>query len=266
MKPLNARPLRIPPRRPEAVRGGHWLAGRSRPPFPNLAMLPDPWCAAEQPFTAQARDAFFERVRGLARALEERDPWSRGHSEHVTRYALGIAWMLGLDAPEVDALRRAAQVHDVGKIGVPDGILGKPQSLTPEERRLVQQHALIAVQILDQAQCLGHEIPLVRHHHEHWDGTGYPDGIRGCRIPGGARILAVADTFDAVTSRRAYRPPRTIAEAVHVLREESGRQFDPDMVDAMLTWVERIGHGTGKAGHLAPEDLLSAPAGARGDA
>ncbi len=257
---LNAKPLRIAPRRPKVERGGLWLAGRSRLPFPDLAVPLDPWCTAEQPFTAQDRDVFFERVRGLAQALEERDPWSRGHSEHVTRYALGMAWTLGLDAPQVDALRRAAQVHDVGKIGVPDGILGKPRLLTPEERRLVQQHSLIAVQILDQTQCLGHEIPLVRHHHEHWDGTGYPDGIGGRGIPGGARILAVADTFDAVTSRRAYRPPRTIAEAVHVLREESGRQFDPDMVDAMLTWLEQVGHGTGKAGRLTPGDLLNEPA------
>jgi len=264
MRPLTATPLRIAPRRPEVVRGGHWLGGRSSPPFPDLAMPPDPWGAAGQPLSAQERNAFFERVRGLAQALEECDPWSRGHSEHVMCYALGIARMLNLGALEVATLARAAQVHDVGKIGVPGGILAKPQSLTREERRFVQQHSLIAVQVLDQARCLGREIPLVRHHHEHWDGTGYPDGVRGSGIPGGARILAVADTFDAVTSRRAYRPPRTVTEAVHVLREESGRQFDPDMVDAMLTWLEQVGHGTGKAGHLTPEDLLTVPAGARG--
>jgi len=207
----------------------------------------------------QARDIFFQRIHNLAQAYEDHDPWSHHHSDHVLCYALGIAHVLGLDPAEIDTLRRAAMVHDVGKIGVPESIFGKTKPLSPDERRLVEQHSLIGVQILDQARCLGHEVSIVRHHHERWDGNGYPDGIYGRSIPRGARILAVADTFDAITSKRAYRPPRTIGEAVRILREESGRQFDPDMVDAMLTWVENVGRRTGKSGRLATDDLLGDP-------
>jgi len=207
----------------------------------------------------QAKEMFFESIWSLVQALEARDPYTRNHSENVMRYAVGITGALGLPSVESDVIRRAAMVHDVGKIGIPDAILGKPQGLTPDERRRMQQHSVIGVQILDQMRFLDREIALVRHHHERWDGSGYPDGLTAHAIPFGARVLAVADSFDAITSRRIYRPVRSVPEALRILREESGRQFDPAIVDAMTRWVGQAHSRLGKAGEPQATDLLNLP-------
>ena len=208
----------------------------------------------------QSKEAFVESIRGLVRALEARDPYSRGHSENVTHYVVAIAETLGLEPEDTAVLRRAAMVHDIGKIGVPDSILRKRGALADHERRVMQRHVLTSVEILGEMRFLEREVSVVRHHHERWDGKGYPDRIAGNTIPRGARVLAVADAFDAITSDRVYRPARLLHEAMQVLIEESGRQFDPEIVDALIQWVLATGRQIGREGDLTAGDLLKAPA------
>ena len=184
---------------------------------------------------------FIQSVQNLVRAIEAHDPNTRGHSEKVAGYAVGIAETLDLADEDVDAIRRAGMVHDIGKVGISDAILRKPERLTPEERRLVEQHVLIGASILDQFGTLDGAIPIVRYHHERWDGRGYPDGLQGEAIPLGARVLAVADVFDALTSDRAYHRARDEAATLGILKQEAGRQFDPAAVEAMARWLRESG-------------------------
>ncbi len=202
-------------------------------------------------------DMFVQSVQSLVQALEARDPYTRHHSDNVTRLAVGIGRAFGMDDDDLVTLRRAALVHDIGKIGVPDAILRKPGPLTPEERQIIERHPLIGVRILDQLPFLDHEIPIVRHHHERWDGRGYPDGLAGPAIPLGARVLAVADAFDAITSQRVYREARSLPEAMHILVAEAGRQFDSKVVDALLAWVLEAKKENG--GEIEADVLLGTP-------
>jgi len=211
-------------------------------------------------FSQRSKEMFMESIQGLVRALEARDEYARSHSENVTRYAVGMAEAMGLDPAETEVVRRAAMIHDIGKIGVPDAILRKPAALTPSERRVMEQHALIGVRILENLKFLDAEIPIVRHHHERWDGSGYPDGAAGPDIPAGARILAVADAFDAITSPRVYRPARRVADALRILVEESGKQFDPAVVDALIRWTIKVNGDLQKHGDVSAQDLLQAAA------
>jgi putative nucleotidyltransferase with HDIG domain len=207
--------------------------------------------------STQVHDALLETMMGLVHAIEARDRYAGSHSENVTAYAVGIAESLGLSAAKVDVVRGAAVVHDTGKIGIPADLLRKSGVLTVTERQVIQQHPLIGVQILNEMQYLEHEIPIVRHHHEHWDGQGYPDGLSGRAIPLGARILAVADAFDAITSERPYRTSHTVAEALEIVRSEAGRQFDPIAVDALLAWTASVArHFAVEVAALTPADLL----------
>ncbi|MCX5675017.1 MAG: CHASE domain-containing protein [Planctomycetota bacterium] len=185
----------------------------------------------------RSRELFVRGIRGLVHAQEARDHYSKFHSENVAHYAACIARAMGMDAQHVATIYRAALVHDIGKIGVPDGILWKPGNLTTDERHLMQQHVTAGVRILDQMRFLDREIPIVRHHHERFDGHGYPDSVSGEAIPVGARILAVADTLDALTANRPYRAARPVHEALQVIVAEAGRQFDPTVVDALLEWA-----------------------------
>ena len=205
----------------------------------------------------QAKDAFVQSIHGLVQALEARDPYTRHHSDNVTRYAVGIAEQMDLDAEDVAVVRRAARVHDIGKIGVPDALLRKQGELDERGRRAMRNHVLIGVHILESLRFLERELPLVRHHHERWDGKGYPDGISGHAIPRGARILAVADAFDALTSDRPYRPAVDVAETLRILIEGAGTQFDPQAVDALIAWVCTTARQTGKDADLTPQDVLS---------
>jgi diguanylate cyclase (GGDEF)-like protein/putative nucleotidyltransferase with HDIG domain len=204
----------------------------------------------------RSREAFMQGVRSLVQAQEARDPFAKTHSENIARFAAGIAQAMRVDANQVAVIHRAALLHDIGTIGVPDGILWKPGPLTPEERMVMQQHVLIGVKILDRMRLLDREVPIVRHHHERWDGHGYPDGISGEAIPLGARILAVADAFDAITSDRPYRQARPVAEALKTLQEEAGRQFDPRVVDALVQWVRGTVEAGGGEADLTVEDLV----------
>jgi putative nucleotidyltransferase with HDIG domain len=170
-------------------------------------------------------------VRKLARALEAGDPYTRGHSRRVARYAVLIARKLGLPAAEVDRIRTAAAVHDVGKVETPLHILHKPGRLTDEEYTIVKRHPVAGARLV---QALGDEelTAIVRHHHERLDGHGYPGGLSGNAIPLGARIIAVADTFDAITSARPYRAASPHRRALAILAGEVGTQLDADAVRA----------------------------------
>ena len=167
----------------------------------------------------------------LAASLEARDLHTHGHSRRVARYATMIAKRMGLAKGEVARIRAAAAIHDVGKIETPIALLHKSGRLTEAEFEVIKRHAVDGARMV--ARVGDHELTaIVRHHHERLDGTGYPDGLSGARIPLGARIIAVADTFDAITSERPYRPAKAHKVAIEILRREAGEQLDPDAVHA----------------------------------
>ncbi len=172
-------------------------------------------------------------LKDVTAALETQDRYTIGHSRRVARNAALVASGMGLSDEEVATVRAAATVHDIGKLDVPSEILNKPGKLTSEEFEVVKRHAADGAALV---ACLGDAelTTIVRHHHERMDGTGYPDGLSGDEIPIGARILAVADTFDAIVSPRPYRAAATHKRAIDVLHEESGTHFDPDVVQAFL--------------------------------
>jgi len=203
----------------------------------------------------ESREMFVRGVRGLVHAQEARDPYAKFHSENVAHFSACIARAMGLDAQQVAVVRRAGLLHDLGKIGVPDGILWKPFRLTDHERKLMQQHVVVGVRILDQLRFLEREVPLVRHHHERYDGGGYPDGIAGEAIPLGARILGVADALDAITADRPYRRAQPVHAALQMIVADAGRQFDPQVVDALLRWVSSASRHLSKVGDVTVADL-----------
>ncbi len=170
-------------------------------------------------------------LKRLADALEARDPYTHGHSRRVARYSTMIAKKLGLPAADVAKIRLAATVHDVGKLVVPLAILNKPDRLTDEEFEVIKRHAPVGA---DMVRPMGDDelTQMVAHHHERLDGTGYPSQLSGEEIPLGARIIAVADTFDALTSTRAYRPVKRHRDVFQILRKEAGTQLDPLAVQA----------------------------------
>jgi putative nucleotidyltransferase with HDIG domain len=170
----------------------------------------------------------------LAAALDLRDRETEGHSRRVVEYTARIAEEMGLDKALITEIRRGALIHDIGKIGVPDAILHKPGHLDVDERKIIERHPQAGYEMLLGIPYLQEEIKIVLAHQEKWDGTGYPLGLRGEKIPLGARLFALADTFDALTSDRPYRKGRPYEVARQIIAEEAGRQFDPKAVDAFL--------------------------------
>ncbi|OGR91884.1 MAG: hypothetical protein A2992_08205 [Elusimicrobia bacterium RIFCSPLOWO2_01_FULL_59_12] len=177
--------------------------------------------------------SFSETLEGLARVLEARDPYTQGHSMRASEIALMIAQGMEVDKKAQLAIQQAGILHDLGKIGTPDGILRKNESLTLAEKKTMHEHPVIGHQILKGIGFLQEAAVLVRHHHERYDGSGYPDGLAGSAIPLGARILAVADALDALTTDRPYHKAISYDEAVQELAKEAGRQFDPVVFDAL---------------------------------
>ncbi len=205
----------------------------------------------------QAEKMFIQSIWGLVQALEAKDKYSKKHSENVMHYSVGIARTMDIPPKQLEVIRRAAMIHDIGKIGVPDAILSKTNRLTLRERSIIEQHPLIAVRILEKMNFLEQEVAIVRCHHEKWNGQGYPDGLSHGSIPLGARILAVADSFDALTSDRAYHNSLSIDKAVKIIADSSGYDFDPDVVKVLVLWIEKVRSHFNKAEKLTPEDLLN---------
>jgi putative nucleotidyltransferase with HDIG domain len=205
--------------------------------------------------SVQAEKVFIQSIWGLVQALEAKDSYTKKHSENVMQYAVGIATTMKIAPKQLEIIRRAAMIHDIGKIGIPDAILSKPSKLTPHERAIIEQHPLVAVRILEKMTFLEQEIAIVRHHHEKWNGQGYPDGLSNNSIPIGARIMAVADTFDALTSNRSYHNARSLNEAIEILVDSSGYDYEPRAVKGMVAWVQNVCSQLGVT-QLTPEDLL----------
>jgi response regulator RpfG family c-di-GMP phosphodiesterase len=181
------------------------------------------------------QDAYSQTATALAEAVDVRDRATGLHAQRVRRYALGLAEVVDASLLEDPSLEYGFLLHDVGKIGIADHILLKAGPLTPEEERLVREHPVVGAQILrDVALLRGGGLGVVRHHHERWDGAGYPDGLSGEQIPLAARIFAVADTLDAMTSDRPYRSALSWYDAVEEIVAQSGRQFDPEVVAAFV--------------------------------
>jgi ribonuclease P protein subunit RPR2 len=185
----------------------------------------------------QLQRSICQSLLGLANALEAKDPCTRGHSERVGAWGGRIATALGLSAEETDTITQAGLLHDIGKIGVPEAVLRKRGPLDADEWALMRNHPIVGAQIVAPFEFFAGGALVIRHHHERWDGSGYPDGLVGSAIPIGARVVAVADVFDALTSDRPYRCALPRDTVLAYLAEEAGRSLDAEVVAVMLGLV-----------------------------
>ena len=197
---------------------------------------------------SQLRQTYLESTRAMIAAVEAKDPYTKHHSMNVTHYAEAFAAAMGMDTSKIEIIRTAALLHDVGKIGIPDRILTKPGALTPDEFEMIKGHPAMALQILQFVSFLQPELPIILHHHERWDGLGYPAGLAGERIPVAARILQVADCIDAMLSRRAYKEPYSLERVIDELTIGAGTQFDPQIARLAADWLA-----------ANPDNLLQTP-------
>jgi putative nucleotidyltransferase with HDIG domain len=182
----------------------------------------------------QLQRAICQSLLGLTNALEAKDPYTRGHSERVGAWGRRIAEVLGLPPHEVETVRQAGLLHDIGKIGVPEPVLRKCEALSDEEWALMRRHPVIGAQIVAPLEFFTTGALVIRHHHERHDGSGYPDGLAGNAIPVGARVIAVADVYDALTSDRPYRAALSQEAAVERLVAAAGRTLDDSAVAALV--------------------------------
>jgi putative nucleotidyltransferase with HDIG domain len=182
----------------------------------------------------ELKDTFFNVVFALANTIEKRDPYTGGHTRRVMTYSLAIGEELGLSPEELEVLKLSAILHDIGKIGIRDAILLKQSRLTDEEYEIIKKHTIYGEEILKHIKQMEKVIPGVKYPHERFDGRGYPEGLKGEEIPFFARIIAVADTFDAMVTDRPYRKGLSVEEAVNEIKRCSGTQFDPKVVEAFL--------------------------------
>jgi ribonuclease P protein subunit RPR2 len=202
----------------------------------------------ERALTQQLTRSYMATVRALSNAVEARDAYTGKHAERVAAYGLEIARALGLPGPETPELEFGFLLHDVGKLAIPDAILYKPGQLTEEERALMARHPVIGAEIVGEIEFLAEAARVVRSHHERWDGSGYPDGLAGEEIPLAARIFAVADVLDALTTDRPYRPAIPLHQAREMITSEAGTHFDPQVITAFNAidedTIKRIGADT----------------------
>lgn len=187
----------------------------------------------------EMEELYLDTIKSFVAAIEAKDPNTRGHSEHVTKYAVAIAGAMNTSEQEIEIIRVAALLHDIGKIGVHEDILNKPGSLTDDEYRVIQAHPFIATQIISHIPRMKEVVNIIYHHHEHYNGNGYCCGLKGSSIPIGARILAVADAFDAMTSARPYRDALSLSEAINELKRNANEQFDPKIVKVFCQLIEK---------------------------
>lgn len=179
----------------------------------------------------------FRSLKMISQAVDLKDPYTSNHSRRVADLAVKVARRMGLPESEIPTIRTAALMHDIGKIGIPVDIIRKPQCLTLQEMAVVRKHPIVGAELIESLDEKAAEI--VRHSHEHFDGTGYPAGLRGRSIPTGSRIILVVDAFDALTTDRPYRQGRSHFEALEVIKQHSGTQFDPEIVAALESLVGR---------------------------
>jgi putative two-component system response regulator len=177
-------------------------------------------------------------IAALANAVEAKDVTTERHCQRLAGLAERLGMAAGLEPVSLKAVVNGALLHDIGKIGVPDAILGKAGPLDDEEWAIMRRHPIIGAQICEPLAAAELFAPIVRHHHERWDGGGYPDRLRGTAAPVGARIVGLVDAFDAIIHDRPYRPSRSVAEALDIVRREAGRQFDPELVALFLPLIE----------------------------
>lgn len=174
----------------------------------------------------------------LARSVEAKDPYTEGHCERLSRYSVALGKRLGLPQADLEALHRGGILHDLGKIAVPDAILLKPGPLTAEECRIMQEHPVRGYDICQPLRSFRSVLPIIRHHHEHWNGSGYPDGLSGERIPLAARILQIVDVYDALTTDRPYRRAMRLEDALSMIEQETARGWwDPTLVPVFTAIV-----------------------------
>jgi hypothetical protein len=229
--------------------------GKMGPFTPVIVLIPlfvARWAVAQ--FADQQR-AYEATVSALCQAVETKDFYTRGHSDRVSRGSVMIAREIGMHGERVEALRYAGMLHDVGKLGVPTRVLQKTGKLTDEEYAAIQLHPMRGLEIVREIGFLDEALAGIMHHHERIDGRGYPMGLAGDEIPEFARVLAVADAFDSMTSTRSYRGARPVAEAIEELRKWSGSQFDPAFVDAFVAAVRREGWQQPGAPVLAADEV-----------
>ena len=187
----------------------------------------------------EAREqALLDTITALAHAIEAKDGYTIQHCEKMTGRAVAVARAIGLPAQEVENVRLGAILHDIGKIGIPDAVLNKPGKLTPEEYEVIKEHAAIGARIVQSVGALQGVVPIVLHHQERYDGSGYPLGLQGEEIPLGARIIGVVDTYGAMTEDRVYRKAPGHDKALEELQRLAGKQFDPNLVEAFVQLLE----------------------------
>ena len=184
--------------------------------------------------------AYESTLIGWVQALDMRDGETQGHSRRVADMTLKLAKIIGMPETEWVHVWRGALLHDIGKMGIPDSILLYPGPLGEREWEVMRRHSLYGVEWVERVEYLKPAIPLIRHHHERWDGGGYPDGLRGTEIPLAARIFSIIDVWDALLSKRPYRAAWTREQTIGYLKENAGRQFDPDLVEVFLQLHERL--------------------------
>ena len=185
---------------------------------------------------AQLRQASFDSISALVQAVEAKDPYTRQHSEQVAHYAVALAEYINDPILDVDSIRIASLLHDIGKIGVPDSILTKPTDLTDEEFEQIRRHPILGGDILANIPLFAAEARLVRCHHEWWNGKGYPDGLVGEQVPLGGRIIHVADSLDAMLMTRTYKRAYPLVKVLDELKKGAGTQFDPCVAQAAILW------------------------------
>lgn len=187
----------------------------------------------------EVQKAYHEVILALMNTVDAKDPYTRGHSGRTSRYAAGIAQEMGFNQTECEKIKTAAQLHDIGKIGVGDFIMSKVNPLSSTEYNTIKAHVLTGESIIKPIKYLHFALPLVRHHHEHYDGTGYPDGLKGEEIPLGARIIGAADAYDAMTTQRPYNKPLSFEEALKKCASSAGKHFDPSVIEALARFINK---------------------------
>jgi len=185
------------------------------------------------------RKMYLETIRALAAAIDAKDPYTKGHSERVTQTSIALARELKLPEREIDNIEYAALLHDIGKIGIDERILGKNDGLTGKEFERIKEHTIMGAKIMEPVEFLKDSYKTVYHHHERYDGDGYPDGLKGEDIPLSARIITVADAYDAMGSDRPYRKKLSNDKILNELKDQSGKQFDPEVVKALISVLDR---------------------------